>query len=76
MPHVLAITVGSEVRFPNRDKLRHQVYSFSKAKTFDLPLYSGHPAAPVRFDEIGVVELGCNIHDGMIGYIVVLDTPH
>jgi plastocyanin len=75
-PHVLAVTQGSEVRFPNRDNLRHQVYSFSPARTFDLPLYSGRQAAPVRFDTPGVVELGCNIHDGMIGYIVVLDTPH
>lgn len=75
-PRVLAVTVGSEVRFPNRDRIRHQVYSFSPARTFDLPLYSGHQAAPVRFDTPGVVELGCNIHDGMIGYIVVLETPH
>ena len=75
-PHVLAVTAGSEVRFPNRDNLRHQVYSFSPARTFDLPLYSGHQAEPVRFDTPGVVELGCNIHDGMIGYIVVLETPY
>lgn len=75
VPRVLAVSVGSEVRFPNSDNLRHQVYSFSPARTFELPLYSGTPAAPVVFDRAGVVELGCNIHDGMIGYIVVLDTP-
>lgn len=75
-PRVLAVTQGTRVRFPNRDNLRHQVYSFSPAKTFELPLYSGTPAAPVQFDRAGVVELGCNIHDGMIGYVVVLDTPY
>lgn len=75
-PGVLAITVGSLVVFPNSDNIRHQVYSFSPAKTFDLPLYAGTPAAPVRFDTAGVVPIGCNIHDWMIGYIVVLDTPY
>ena len=75
-PHVLAVTVGSTVAFPNSDNVRHQVYSFSDAKQFDLPLYGGRPAQPVLFDRAGVVELGCNIHDWMIGYVVVLDTPH
>jgi plastocyanin len=75
-PGVLAITTGSLVVFPNSDNIRHQVYSFSPAKTFDLPLYAGTPAAPVRFDKAGVVAIGCNIHDWMIGYIVVLDTPY
>lgn len=75
-PHVLAVTVGSTVAFPNSDNVRHQVYSFSEAKQFDLPLYGGRPAQPVLFDRAGVVELGCNIHDWMIGYVVVLDTPH
>lgn len=75
-PGVLPITVGSTVTFPNSDNIRHQVYSFSPAKTFDLPLYAGTPAAPVRFDQAGIVSVGCNIHDWMIGWIVVLDTPH
>jgi plastocyanin len=75
VPHVLAVTTGTAVRFPNSDNIRHQVYSFSPAKRFDLPLYSGQPAAPVVFGTPGVVELGCNIHDAMLGYIVVLDTP-
>lgn len=76
VPGVLAITVGSMVTFPNSDNIRHEVYSFSPAKSFDLPLYAGTPAAPVRFDRAGVVAIGCNIHDWMIGYIVVLDTPY
>lgn len=75
-PHVLAVRAGTSVRFPNSDNIRHQVYSFSPAKTFELPLYSGQPGSPVRFDSPGVVELGCNIHDWMLGYIVIVDTPH
>lgn len=75
-PGVLPITLGSSVTFPNSDNIRHQVYSFSPAKTFDLPLYAGTPAAPLRFDKAGVVAIGCNIHDWMIGWIVVLDTPY
>ncbi|WP_022968910.1 methylamine utilization protein [Arenimonas oryziterrae] len=76
VPGVLAIAVGSIVTFPNSDNIRHQVYSFSPAKPFDLPLYAGTPAAPLRFEKPGVVVVGCNIHDWMIGYIVVLDTPY
>lgn len=75
-PHVLAISVGTLVRFPNSDNIRHQVYSFSPAKRFELPLYSGQHASPILFDKPGVVELGCNIHDWMLGYIVVVDTPY
>src|SRR6202044_1671839 len=69
------INVGSMVKFPNSDKIRHQVYSFSAAKRFDLPLYAGTDAPPVLFDKPGVVVLGCNIHDWMIGYIYVSETP-
>jgi plastocyanin len=75
VPYVKPIYVGSMVRFPNNDHIRHQVYSFSPAKNFELPLYAGSQAAPVQFDKPGVVVLGCNIHDWMIGYIYVADTP-
>jgi plastocyanin len=75
VPHVRATTVGSLVNFPNSDHVQHHVYSFSEAKTFELPLYSGVPAEPTLFDKAGLVTLGCNIHDHMIGYILVLDTP-
>lgn len=75
-PRLLVVTKGSRVRFPNSDTIRHQVYSFSAAKRFELPLYSGTPPSPVLFDQAGVVTLGCNIHDWMKGYIVVVDTPH
>lgn len=76
VPGVLAVQAGTTVSFPNSDTVRHQVYSFSPAKPFELPLYEGTPLAPVLFDRPGVVVVGCNIHDWMIGYIVVLDTPH
>jgi plastocyanin len=75
-PRVLVVPRGSRVRFPNSDRIRHQVYSFSPAKRFELPLYTGTPPNPVTFDSPGVVTLGCNIHDWMKGYIIVVDTPH
>lgn len=75
-PHVLPIQAGSLVRFPNKDNTRHHVYSFSKSKRFELPLYKDDPPEPVKFDVPGVVKIGCNIHDWMLGYIVVLDTPY
>ncbi len=73
-PHVLPVRTGTAVSFPNSDNVRHQVYSFSPAKRFELPLYHGTQAEPVIFDKPGVVVLGCNIHDGMIGYILVDDS--
>jgi len=76
VPHVKPILVGSLVQFPNKDNIRHHVYSFSAAKKFELPLYSGKAAAPVLFDKPGVVILGCNIHDWMLGYIYVSGTPY
>lgn len=74
-PHVLAVHTGTQVRFPNSDNIRHQVYSFSAAKRFELRLYEGTPADPLLFDKPGVVVLGCNIHDWMLGYIYVTDDP-
>lgn len=75
IPHVLPIQTGTSVRFPNSDDIRHHVYSFSPAKPFQLPLYKGTPANPIVFDRAGVVTLGCNIHDQMSAYIVIVDTP-
>lgn len=74
-PHVLVVRRDTQVRFPNSDDIRHQVYSFSDAKRFSLPLYHGVPAAPIVFDKGGEVALGCNIHDRMIGFIYVVDSP-
>ncbi|HEX7642702.1 MAG TPA: methylamine utilization protein [Burkholderiaceae bacterium] len=74
-PLVTVVQVGTEINFPNNDTVKHHVYSFSPAKVFDLPLYSGTPAAPQLFDKAGTVVLGCNIHDQMIAYVEVVDTP-
>lgn len=68
---VLAVVAGSSVSFPNSDDVHHHVYSFSPAKRFELPLYTGNAAAPVIFETAGVVTIGCNIHDWMVGYIYV-----
>jgi plastocyanin len=76
VPYVTALQVGTAVFFPNKDNIRHHVYSFSTAKKFELPLYSGVPAEPVLFDKEGFVTLGCNIHDWMIAYVAVLPTPY
>jgi plastocyanin len=76
VPFVTAVQKGTRVTFPNHDQIRHHVYSFSDAKTFEIPLYKGTPADPVLFDQTGVVVLGCNIHDWMKAYVFVADTPH
>lgn len=75
-PFVLIVPVGSDVTFPNRDTVRHHVYSFSATKKFELKLYGKEEARTVRFDKAGVAPLGCNIHDQMIAYIYVVDTPY
>lgn len=74
-PFVLALQTGTELYFPNRDKIRHQVYSFSKAKKFELPLYGRETDNSETFPVAGVVPLGCNIHDNMLAYIHVHDAP-
>ena len=75
VPRVLVVAVGTSVEFPNNDAVSHQVYSFSPAKKFQLPLYKGTRHPPVTFDRAGLVVLGCNIHDEMAGYIYVTDSP-
>jgi plastocyanin len=75
VPDVTVIPVGSSVSFPNSDQVSHQVYSFSPARRFQLPLYRGKPHAPVVFDQAGIVTLGCNIHDNMAAFIVVTNAP-
>ena len=75
-PLVSVVQTGTDVTFPNFDSVRHHVYSFSPAKTFELKLYSGVPTSPVKFDKAGTVVLGCNIHDYMVAFIHVVDTPY
>lgn len=76
VPYVTAIRVGTAVSFPNKDDILHNVYSFSKAKKFQLPLYKDESPEPVVFNKPGVIILGCNIHDWMVAYVYVLETPH
>ena len=76
VPHVLVVEQGTEVLFPNNDSVSHHVYSFSPAKPIEHALYKGNVHPPLIFDRAGVNVLGCNIHDGMLGYIVVVATPH
>jgi plastocyanin len=72
---VTAVLVGNPVSFPNKDSVKHHVYSFSPAKVFQIPLYAGVPDSPITFDKAGVVTLGCNIHDWMLAFIYVSESP-
>jgi plastocyanin len=76
VPQVAVVTRGTPVMFPNLDTVRHHVYSLSPAKRFELKLYIGKPQAPVVFDQPGVAVLGCNIHDQMVGFVLIVDTPY
>lgn len=76
VPYVLVVQRGTTVSFPNSDPINHHVYSFSPAKRFELRLHhQGEAAQTVRFDQAGLVTLGCNVHDWMLGFILVLDSP-
>jgi len=76
IPLVTVIQSGSKIYFPNNDKVRHHIYSFSAPHKFDQKLYSGTTADPQTFDKPGTVVLGCNIHDKMIAYVRIVDTPY
>jgi plastocyanin len=76
VPLVTVVRTNTEVTFPNSDNFRHSIYSFSHPKPFTTKLYSGKQAPPVLFDKPGVVVLGCNIHDMMAAWLVVVDTPY
>ncbi len=75
VPRVLAVEKGRDIVFPNSDNIRHHVYSFSEPKRFEIKLYKGVPRMPLTFEDEGLVVLGCNIHDSMIGYIFVSPWP-
>ncbi|MDO6560549.1 methylamine utilization protein [Paraglaciecola chathamensis] len=72
-PHVLVVQKNQSVRFPNSDDIRHHIYSFSQPKPFEIRLYKGEGSNPVTFEKPGVVVLGCNIHDQMLGYIYIAE---
>lgn len=71
VPHVLAITVGTTVDFPNNDRTYHNVFSLSKARRFDLGRYSAGRSKAVRFDQPGIVRVFCEIHSHMSAFILV-----
>jgi plastocyanin len=75
-PFVLVVREGAEVVFPNRDRVRHHVYSFARGNRFELELYGREEERTVRFEVAGGVPIGCNIHDDMLAFIRVVDTPH
>ena len=74
-PFVLVVPVGAVVTFPNLDKFRHHVYSFSKGNKFELELFGREEKRIVTFNTVGIAAIGCNIHDQMVAFIRVVDTP-
>jgi len=74
VPDVTVVPVGTEIVFPNSDTVSHHVYSFARPNAFELPLYKGGSRPNVRFDHPGIVTLGCNIHDAMLGYVIVVNS--
>jgi plastocyanin len=76
VPQVTVVQAGTEISFPNSDAVSHHVYSFARPNAFELPLYKGGTRPKLKFDHPGVVTLGCNIHDAMVGYVVVVETPY
>jgi len=75
VPYLTVLQTGTTASFPNRDPILHHVYSFSPPKTFEIKLYTGKSPSTVTFDKPGIVTLGCNIHDWMIAYVLVVSTP-
>src|SRR6266850_120080 len=75
-PHVLAITTGTIVDFPNSDHIYHNVFSLSRTKTFDLGRYAAGRSKPVRFDRPGIVRVFCDIHSHMNAFILVFSHPY
>lgn len=76
LPYVTVVQTGTAVDFPNNDTVRHHVYSFSAPKRFEIKLYAGKPGQPITFDKPGEVVIGCNIHDWMEAYVLVVESPY
>jgi plastocyanin len=74
-PHVLAVQVGTRVKFPNDDRVFHNVFSFHDGEQFDLGLYPVGIVKDVPFDRPGLSRIFCNIHPKMAAYVMVVDTP-
>jgi hypothetical protein len=75
-PFMLVVPVGADVSFPNLDKVRHHVYSFSAGNKFEIKLYGHEENRTARMNAAGPVAIGCNIHDQMVGFIRVVDTQY
>ena len=76
IPYLTIVQSGTAVSFPNQDPFKHHVYSFSPVKSFEIKLYAGKSTQPVVFDKPGEVAIGCNVHDWMEAYILVVDSPY
>ncbi len=76
LPHVLPVTVGTKVEFKNQDDIFHNVFSLSRPNDFDAGLYKGGNSYTRTFDTAGPVQMLCNIHASMLGYVVVVDSPY
>jgi plastocyanin len=76
VPHVLPVLVGSNVQFPNDDKVAHNVFSLSRTKPFNLGSYGPGVSKTVLFDKAGVVELRCDVHAEMSAFILVMENPY
>lgn len=74
-PRVLGVPVGSVVDFPNLDPVYHNVFSYSKAKRFDLGRYGKGKSKSIRFDKPGLIKVFCDIHSNMSAFIFVAETP-
>ncbi len=73
--YITVVQSGTKVVFPNHDTVQHHIYSLSKPKKFELPLYNPGQAESIVIDIPGLVTIGCNIHDWMITHLVVVPTP-
>ena len=76
VPHVLAVQVGTQVDFPNNDRVFHNVFSFHDGKPFDLGMYPVGAVKKIPFDKPGLSRIFCNIHPQMSAYVMVVDTPY
>ena len=75
VPQLLVVQTGTRVQFPNSDPVAHHVYSFSSPNKFVLPMFKGNMRPQVEFDDAGIVTVGCNLHDHMVAYILVVNSP-
>ncbi len=75
-PTVLSVNVGTEIAFPNADRVIHNAFSTTKQNEFDLGFYNQGEERKWTFDNPGLVKVFCNVHQGMVGYVMVMDTPH